>query len=110
MSSSESSLASFSRRVWSFSLNRCLVDADLAKKCLWRICCNSSLVGSISGFSKRLPWSAFFFLAIKELADTNLVSRFGSVGMPKLGFEASFSQSQINDIKKRSFVICAAML
>ena len=47
----------------------------------------------------------FRFSIINELAVTNFVSRFGRVGMPKFGFEASFSQSHINDIKNRSLVI-----
>ena len=47
---------------------------------------------------------------MRELAATNLVSRFGNVGIPKFGLEASRSQSTISEIKKRNLVICAAIL
>ena len=86
------------------------VYADFAEKCLCLTSANFLFVCSISGFSKRFPCGSLFFFAISVLADTNFVSRLGSVGIPKLGFDASFSQSHINEIKKRNFVICAAML
>ena len=108
--SSDSRLISFPRNSSSSFLKRYLVDADLAEKCLCLISANFLFVCSISRFSKRFPCRSLFFFVISVLADTNFVSRFGSVGMPKLGFDASFSQSHINEIKKRSFVICAAML
>ena len=50
------------------------------------------------------------YVAIKVLKqefseNTNFVSKFGKVGMPKLGLDGSFSQSQMSDIKKRSLLI-----
>ena len=86
------------------------VYADFAEKCLCRTSRSFSFRISISGFSNKSSCASRFFFAISESADTKFVSRLGNVGIPKLGFVSSFTQSQISEMKKRSFVICAAIL
>ena len=81
-----------------------------AMKCWCRTSVNLALDSTIRRgvSSKTLSWTASRrFNASRELAATNLVSRLGSTGMPKFGLFSSRSHSQINEIKKRSLVICA---